>query len=46
MDALLKEVRQIHWQHILGFMLIIIPVGTWMQHVHSCGQRTIIEVCK
>jgi hypothetical protein len=39
----------IHWQHILGFMLVVVPVSAWTHkeyQIHICGQRTIIEVCK
>jgi hypothetical protein len=44
-----KPVPGLHWQHILGFMLIVIPVTIWAHYeykIHACGQLTIVEVCK
>jgi len=49
MDGFLKELRQITWQHVLGFALIVVPVGMWMAQdaqIRACGQLTIVEVCK
>jgi len=49
MNRLLMEVRQITWQHVLGFALIVVPVGMWMARdaqIRACGQLTIVEVCK
>ena len=39
----------IQWQHILGFMLVVVPVSAWVHREHQiqiCGQLTIVEVCK
>jgi len=44
-----RPAPSLHWQNILGFMLIVIPVTIWVHHeykIHACGQLTIVEVCK
>ena len=44
-----RSAPHVHWQHVIGFLIVLVPVTTWAiqeQKIHKCGQLTIVEVCK